>query len=237
MTTNAINADVQKLNPGDLVELFDLDASIYGIGTLRFCAGVNFAGTPTDVTWQGNLYTRYPIASIGYEKSSSGALPRPKLQAGNSLGGLSLLNKSYNDLVGTKVTRWRTLVKYLDGVNFPGGINASADPSAYMPVDIFSVDRKAYQDETYCEYELTAAFDVTGVKIPRRMIIQNICPSIYRSAECSYSGGPVATDKDVPTLDPLLDDCSLHVSGCKLRFGTHSVLPFGGFPGASLLKR
>lgn len=232
---NPINADVQKLNPGTLVELFDLDATIYGIGHLRFCSGVNFAGTPTDVTWQGNVYTRYPIAAIGFEKSTSGVIARPSLKASNINGALSSFNKAYSDLVRCTLTRYRTLVKYLDAVNFPGGVNPTADPTAFITPDIYSVDRKAHQDSEYCEYELTASFDVAGVKLPRRLIIQNMCTWVYRSAECGYAGGPVATVKDVPTGDPLLDDCSLHPSGCKLRFGANAILPFGGFPGASLI--
>lgn len=235
---NNIKADVQKLEPGTTVELFDLDASIYGVGHLRFCAGLNFADTPTDVVWNGNTYTRFAIAAMGFEKSTSGTLPRPKLQASNVNGALSALNKAYSDLVRCTITRTRTLVKYLDAVNFPGGISPyTPDPTSFIEPDVYAIDRKSHQDAEYCEYELAVAFDVTGVKLPRRMIIQNICPSVYRSAECSYAGGPVATDRDVATSDPLLDDCSLHVSGCKLRFGATAVLPFGGFPGASLIAR
>jgi lambda family phage minor tail protein L len=41
----------------------------------------------------------------------------------NVTGSIAALILSYQDLVGAKITRKRTLVKYLDGVNFASGSN------------------------------------------------------------------------------------------------------------------
>lgn len=230
--SNQIRTDVQKLAPGDMVEMFDLDATIYGIGHLRFSAGVNELNS--NIIWNGNEYVRYPIASFEFSKNTSGSLPRPRIQAANILGTLSGLNKLYNDLVGSTLTRYRTLAKYLDAANFVLG-NPFADPTSMFPIEIWSIDRKSHQDDQMCEYELCTPFDVAGLKLPRRIILKNVCSWQYRSAECTYAGGAVATERDVPTADINLDECSLFVSGCKLRFGASGKLPFGSFVGASII--
>ncbi|PNQ53697.1 phage minor tail protein L, partial [Vibrio agarivorans] len=59
----------------------------------------------------------------------------------------------------------------------------------------------------------------------------------YRGASCGYTGPPVAKEDGTPTNDPSLDQCGGRLSDCKLRFGDHGELPFGGFPGSSLIQR
>lgn len=230
---NQLLADVQKLEPGAIVELFELDLSTFGGELLRFHAGTN--NLLQNVTWQGNVYTAFPIQASGFEFSGQGQAPRPKLLAANVVGSITALVLQYDDLVGAKLTRHRTLAKYLDAVNFVGG-NPNADPTAEFPVDIFYVDRKATETSEFVEFELAPAADVTGVMLPRRQIIQNICPWKYRSAECGYTGSVYFTGNDSPTADPTSDVCGKRLSSCKLRFGENGELPFGGFPAAGLVR-
>jgi lambda family phage minor tail protein L len=136
------------------------------------------------------------------------------------------------DLVGAKFTRRRTFVKYLDAVNFSGG-NASADPNVFFADEIWYIDRKASENGIFIEFELASAMDLTNVKLPKRQVTQNICAWQYRSAECGYTGGPVATFMDVITTDSAQDVCGHRVSSCKLRFGNNASLPYGGFEGSS----
>lgn len=230
-----VAADLQRLVPGAIVDLFEFNYSSLPGGTiLYFHGGVN--GLGTDIVWRGVTYSRYPIDVEGFERSSSGTLPRPKIKVANILGSISTLTYLYQDLVGAKLTRRRTFVKYLDAINFPGGLNHKADPNVSFPDEIWSVDRKSSENAIFVEFELSAAFDVMGVLIPRRHCIQNTCTWAYRSAECGYAGGAVATKNDVATADLAQDKCGKRLSSCKLRFGAYAELPFGAFPGVGLMR-
>lgn len=227
-----IESDIQKLAPGELVELFTVDLNPIGVNEIyNFHAGVN--GLNATLIWQGVDYTRFPIEASGFDKSGSGSIPRPTIRVANITGLLDALARENDDLVGAKFIRRRTFSKYLDAVNFPGGINPSADPNVHLDDEIWFIDRKASVNKVYVEWELAAAFDLSGVKLPRRQVIQNICTWQYRSAECSYAGDPVAMANDTLTTDPTKDVCGKRLSSCKLRFGDFNELPYGGFPGAA----
>lgn len=352
-----ITSEIQKLEPSAIIELFEIDATSIGGDVLRFHAGTN--GLRQSVVWQGNTYMPFPMQATGFDFTGNGQLPRPKLVMSNASGAMTLLVLTYEDLLGAKVTRRRTLAKYLDAVNFParrnliapsvpnntnwivhsgspgtpnfgiapdgtqttyktnlaapavyrggaitpgqvytysifvkaaatdpiliyvdgmfgsgasfdvasaqtanlttpftlnslasaasatyagggwyrlsltftplGGSNANvfvfpittnqqewwgaqlevgsvatpyqavgttwsqnptADPAAEFPVDIFYIDRKASETRDLVEFELASSFDVAGVQLPRRQIIQNVCPWRYRGAECGWTTPP-----------------------------------------------
>lgn len=230
----SIASDIQKLNPGQIVELFELDPTALGGDILRWHAGVN--GLGNNITWQSNIYSRFPVEAGGFEKNTKGTLPRPTLRAANVSGLIGALARSLNDLGGARLTRRRTFAKYLDAVNFPAGVNPMADPNAGFPDDIWFVDRKASENGVFVEFELASAFDVAGVMLPRRQCIQNVCTWQYRSAECSYAGGAVADKNDTPTAVLAQDACGKRLASCKLRFGAYAELPYGGFPGCGLIR-
>lgn len=227
-----IEADIQSLAPGHIVELFEFDGTAIGADVIRWHNGVNQLGN--NVVFDGELYTRFPIEAEGFERSTKGSIPRPILRLANVTGLISALARENNDLCGGKVTRIRTFKKYLDAANFPGGVNPTADPNARLPDEVWFVDRKASENGIFVEFELAAAFDVSGVKIPRRQCVQNVCPWTYRSAECGYTGGAVADRNDQPTNDPARDACGKRLNSCKLRFGEFNQLPYGAFPGTGL---
>lgn len=229
-----IQQDIANLAPGRIIELFELDATAIG-GTLsRLVNGTN--ELKSSVVWQGNTYTPFPIEASGYEFVGRGQLPRPKVRVANALGTISALVLAYQDLIGAKFTRKRTLVKYLDAVNFAGGVNPTADPDSYLTDDIYFIDRKAEENRVYVEFELTAAFDVTGVQLPRRYVVQNVCPWRYRGSECGYTGTAYFSVLDLPVATLPEDVCGKRLKSCKARFGEFAELPFGGFPAAGLIR-
>ena len=234
MTSTLITSELQKLAPSAVIEVYVLDLTSLGGAAYYFHAGTN--QLTADLTWQGQSYVRYPIQATGFEFITGGQLPRPKLSVSNTAGTITALVLLYEDLVGAKITRKRTLKKYLDAVNFTGGVNADADPSATFPDDIFYVDRKSVEDRDHVEFELTCSFDVQGVQLPRRQLMQNSCPWVYRSAECSYTGTDYFLTDDTATASVGLDVCGKRLSSCKARFGAFSSLPFGGFPSVGTFK-
>ena len=230
----SINADVQQLEPGALVELLEADMTPFGGEVLYFHAypqgGV--------VVFGGVEYNAWPMKAEGFERTGSQP-PRPKLTLGNVDGSISALCLMFDDCVGTVVTRRRTFRKYLDAVNFPEG-NPEADPAEQFQPEIWYVDRKTNETTEVVEFELCSALEFNGAVIPARQIIANVCPWLaiggYRGPYCTYSGPPVAMADDTPTSDPALDRCGGRTSSCKLRFGDTNPLPTGAFPSAGLVR-
>lgn len=228
----SIVRDVQTLSPGALIELFELDLTARGGGILRFHAGTNELHTP--IIWQGHEYVPMPVDADGFDINGRGQLPRPKLRVANIDGVISQALQS-DDLAGVKVVRRRTLSQYLDAVNFSSG-NPTADPAAEFPQDVFFIDRKTAETRAYVEFELSSSFDVVGVQLPKRQIIQNSCPWRYRGPECGYTGGAVADQHDALTADIAQDACGKRLDSCRLRWGEFGILPYGGFPAAGLVR-
>ena len=116
MRISGVAADIQRLDPGTIIDLFELDATSLGGDKLLFHAGVSELGN--DVVWQGTPYVRLPIEMEGFEMRSTGVAPRPTLRAANVGGLLGRVAYLCDDLVCAKITRKRTFLRYLDAVNF-----------------------------------------------------------------------------------------------------------------------
>lgn len=234
---SSVYEELAALSPNAIIELFQLalDATLHGTSDIYyFHAGAN-ANVTGNIIWNGNEYVRLPIQAEGFDYANGGTLPRPTLSVAN-LGGeisaLILLANAVtpgNDLGGAKVTRIRTLKKFLDG-------ESGADPHAKFPDEIWYIDRKAAETRDIVQWELASKLDMAGMMIPKRQLIANICQWQYRSAECGYTGSNYwnASDQVVSTLAS--DACGKRLSSCKLRFGATSPLPFGSFPGAGLTE-
>lgn len=190
MTTSpVITSEIQKLAPGAIIELFVLDTTNLNGDISYFHSGTN--GLHQNIIWQGQEYTRYPVEASGFEYSGNGQIPRPKMVVSNAFGAITaLILELGNDLIGSKIIRRRTLAKCLDAANFPGNVNPDADPTVEWPEEIYFVDRKVSEGQDVVEFELATASDLQGIAIPKRQIIQNLCPFVYREADCGYSGPP-----------------------------------------------
>jgi lambda family phage minor tail protein L len=233
-TPQTITSEIQKLAPSAIIELFVLDATSFGGDVYRFHAGTN--GLAQRVVWQGNTYEPFPVQVTGFEFNGSGQLPRPRLVVSNVTGLITAMVLVYQDMLGAKLIRKRTMAKYLDAVNFPGGTNPTADPTAEFQDDVYFIDRKSAETREVVEFELAAAFDVNGVKLPRRQIVQNVCPWKYRGAECGYTGTIYFNANDQRVFTASLDVCGKRLASCQARFGQYAELPFGGFPAAGLIR-
>lgn len=230
---NKIRAEIQSLSPSAMIELFELDmTNTTSGGKLYFHAGTNELRQP--IVWKGVAYQPWPIEAKGFDMSTQGTLPRPKITIANIGGAISGEVNANNDLVGCKLTRRRTLAKYLDAVNFPGGVNPDADPSQSLPDETWFIEQKVSENRYTIEFELSSVFDLMGIQLPYRQVIQNSCPWKYRGAECGYTG-PNFDRFDKPTASAVDDSCGKRLSSCRARqaYFSQGILPFGGFPGSS----
>ena len=216
---SAVYEDLSVLAPNAIIELFQLhlDATLHGSSTIYyFHNGVNAAVTG-NITWNGQAYVRLSIEATGFDYSSTGSMPRPKLAVsniGSSITSLLLqvnLITAGNDLGGAKVVRIRTLKKYLDG-------EAGADPHAKFPDEIWYVDRKSNENRAVVEFELASKFDLVGVMLPRRQIIANVCQWAYRGGECGYNGTDYYDINDNKVTASGSDVCGKRLSSCNVRF-------------------
>lgn len=134
--------DIQLLQPGSEVVLFELDGSDWGADILRFHghaiphtpAELAAAGADADqlpaksIWWQGNEYDAWPMQIEGIEANSDGTAVRPTISVGNVNGRITALCLAFDNLLEFKLTIRHTLKRYLDPVNFPAG-NLEADPT------------------------------------------------------------------------------------------------------------
>lgn len=245
-----IQADIQALSPGSIIEVYILDLSVINSagGVLRFHAGTN--KLENELVWQGYTYMAYPIKAKGFEYVASGQAPRPQISVAPGEGLVPALNKAFDDLVGARFYRKRTFVKYLDAVNFPGNVNPTADPLVEFPIDIYYVERKINENKNSIDYELVSSFDLDGIKLPGRVILSNTCPWQYRiydeetgtfkyagASECGYTGSLYFDFYDQAVTEMKKDVCGKRLTSCKARFGETAELSYGGFPGAGRLLR
>jgi lambda family phage minor tail protein L len=215
--------DAQRLTPGTLVELFEVDYTNLGGIVEYFHSGSTLGRAP--VVWKTKTYMPWAMSAQGFEYSGKGQWPTPTVTVSNFGGEMTVRCMGYHDLVGAKLTRRRVYARYLDG-------QPAADPNAGFPDDIYTIERKTAESREAVTWQLSTPMDVEGVLIPLRQVLLT-CQSEYRSSECSYAGPPVAKIDDTPTTDPTLDRCSHRISGCQMRFGVNGPLPFGGCPGAA----
>ena len=217
-------SDLQVVAPSAIIELFELElnATQHGVNeTYRFHAGVN-ADDNQSIIWASNEYLRFPIEAEGFEYNGQGQLPRPKLRVSNIFGTITAIILTLpNGLEGAKVTRIRTLARYIDGTNFPGGTNpyGTPDPTAEFPREIYYVDRKASENRDVIEFELAAVFDLIGVRAPKRQCVSNVCQWKYRGPECGYAGNAYFNANNQPVSALAQDACGKQLSSCELRFG------------------
>ena len=186
MSSSSIISDLQSANPSAIIELFtlQLDNSLHGSNTIyRFHAGSNV--NLGEIVWAGNSYQRVPVTAEGFA-FKKGQLPRPRLIVSNALGTISAIlvtvnnTTTGNDLTGATVTRIRTLVKFIDAVNFTGNTNpfGTPDPNAEFPKEVYKIDRKANENREIVEFELAAPTDLAGIRIPGRQCTRKDFPSI-----------------------------------------------------------
>ena len=171
----------------------------------RFHAGTNLKTTTTlheaSIHFGGKVYEPFPIQTEGFDMTSKGTLPRPRLTISNlspslsntftvANGGSALpagtisammleVNKITvgNDLIGSTLVRIRTLRKFLDSANF-NSTNATADPTQKFPDEIYMIARKVLENQEIVQFECASMFDMAGIRGPKRQILPDEFPGI-----------------------------------------------------------
>ena len=191
MSTDAIIKDVQSLTiSSGIVEVYELQVSQDPDQFIYFTNAYYDDTTSTKIKLRdregGNTIREYhviPASLTGLEFKAGGPLPQPKLKIANvlrtadttSLAG-ALGTAKYEDILGFKFYRRRTLKKYLYNVD------TSSDPATEFASDMYYLDRIDSENPQEVTFTLVSPFDLSGVTLPRRTIIGNMCPWEYQGA-------------------------------------------------------
>ncbi|MCY3928950.1 MAG: phage minor tail protein L [Acidobacteria bacterium] len=236
-----VAVEASRMDAGPIVDLFTV-RYVDDKGrerAERYTAG---PGATASVMYGGQEYRPLPIALEGAGFSASGAAARPTLR-------VSLLDRTAAPAGwhGARIDRVRTLARYLDGA-------PEADSSRHWPRESWVVDRLSSQAREEVVWQLSSPLDLEQSMIPRRQVLRDVCQWQYRRRVgdtwknppvedgCPYrgrkaDGGPYWNARDEEVMEAAEDVCSRRLSGCRLRFGDHGVLPFGGFAGVSQVRR
>ena len=193
--TKPVFSDIQKVNPSSIIELFKLElkeglnyatGNPSGVTTIhRFHSGSNLDAYG-NIVWNSEAYLRFPVEATGFA-FQRGQLPRPTITISNmgtpSISALLLAANAFtagNDLTGAKVTRIRTMARFVDAANFSGAINpfGTPDPDAEFPREVYYIDRKSAENREVVQFELAAIFDMAGIRAPKRQCTRDVFPSI-----------------------------------------------------------
>jgi lambda family phage minor tail protein L len=177
------------------VEIPNSDAGGVGEDRLFFHPGTNDSNN--DITWytlkagatygstsssdyKQVTYIALPIMAEGFETRADGTLPRPTVKLANINAYFNTYLTNYDDLVGAKVIRRRTLNKYITN-----------NPPIELNRDVYYVERKTNENSLFVEFELASAFDIQGIQVPRRTIIAARCPWKYQDTTQGGCDWPV----------------------------------------------
>ena len=141
---------------------------------------LNFAGFDQDVTYNGTVYTRFPIRHEFVAENNQGQIDQVKITLANVSRLIEFYLEQY-DFRGKKViirTVWADQL---------------SDPDAYID-DVFYIDNYT-ADQSNVEFTLTGKFDVLGIDLPARRYARNYCVWKFKSAECGYAGAELTCDK------------------------------------------
>lgn len=217
-----ISKQSQKLNVGTIVKLYELDLTDVGeSSTIYFTESIGRDYTP--ISFNSRSYTPIDIQATGFGSNSNGTNIRPKLVVSNVLLTLIPYLLSYRNLIGAKLTRRRTLERFLDG--YP-----DANPSAEFTPDVFKIKSIPQRNNYNIEFELSSYIDSETTKVPGRLILRNYCSQIYRiyssvlsdfsyeKATCPYATDYYYTKYGEYTTDKSKDVCGKMEKHCTLRY-------------------
>lgn len=237
LTVQEITKESHSLEPSTPIILYEIDISqikknLY-LGTsltipedyLRF-HNMEVLGQQK-IYFRGETFHPIPITTEGFELSSGGSLPRPTI-AFVSFKGINETAKTKSNflalkralleidsMIGAKVTRFRTYVKYLDSSNNIPGVGEFTGTNPEFPRDIYFVSRKIEESKRIIKLELSSVLDVENFRLPSRTCLANRCPWNYRGEGCAYEYNASLHD------NPLLGDDDKQIE----LYGTQNHLP------------
>ena len=158
--------EVVKPVTSGYVELFILDGTAIDSSLLFYFT--NSSDTP--IQFGANTYTPFPIMGTGWSVTS-GQPPRPKLTISNVTKVIQPYIQQYQDLSQMKVTRIRTLAKFLAS-------GSSPDANAHLPLEQYYVSQMTRFAKDVLEFELVSFLEAPNAKLPAGQVLKDNTPGV-----------------------------------------------------------
>lgn len=143
------------------VELLKIDGAHIN-ATLVF----NFtSSSDSPINFGGVTYTPFPYKLSGAEVTT-GQAPRPTLTFSNVTKVVQPYMQSFQGMKGAKISRIRTLYKYIDG-------QPLADATQTLPIEVYYVNAMKRLDRSTIEFELVTELDLPHAKLPAAQALKD----------------------------------------------------------------
>jgi len=191
----------------------------------------------------GQEYEPIPVEVSGYDRSSSGALPQPRVRVANATRYFGDYLLKYGDLLGAKLTRTIIADPFMDQPDPANpGLWLPGSPDNYWRKDVYRLEEKTSQTPQWIEWRIVSDMDIEGRSVPGRQMFRDACRLRYRveaagggsfnydRVTCPYTGLAMFDNRDQPTVNFSEDACSRRITGCVARFPGVAA-PIDAFPG------
>jgi len=163
--TTTFAQEIELLKTNRYIELFKIDTVVIGGGDIFYITPNVY--TTTKVYFGGNPYDPFPVQAQGFERNGSTTAPaQPTLTVSNLSRFFMASILNLGDMVGAKVTRYRTFMNFLDG-------QADADTSATYSPDVYIIMQKSMHTKSTIQWTLCSQLDRPDVRLPRRQILRD----------------------------------------------------------------
>lgn len=132
-----------------------------------------FAEYDSNVTFNGDVYTAFPVTHEFIAESGNQEIPQIKVRASNVSRYIQAYLEQY-DFRGKKVDIILVWANQLSN-------------SDVKIVDTFYIDSYTANEQDV-EFTLTSKFDVLDVPLPSGKYLRTHCRWVFKSAECAYAG-------------------------------------------------
>jgi len=199
--SNKIASSLLSLEPSAIIDLYIIYPDIIN-SPESFAPIHNGSIFEKGVIWQGTTYIPVAIEIDGFEVNADGKVNRPKIKISNKDYFVTTMLKKHSDFKNARITRKRTLVKFLDDENFDGGNPyGESDSSAQISEEQYVISQKSQENKIYVEFELTSPLDLDNFQVNSRRIVGKYCYWKYRGDGCQYNGSPIQKEDGRPFAD------------------------------------
>lgn len=195
---NKVSKDLLDLEPTAVLEFYKIYYDTVNEPDSFFPFHPCSNGLEGKIVFNGIAYVPLAVEVEDFESNIFNRINRPKIRISNEQLMISQILRRKNDFKFAKLERVKIFVKYIDDVNFEGGINpyGVADSNSEISRDSYVISQKIQENKSLVEFELTAPFDLENFSIPGRLVMGRYCYWQYRGLGCHYFGAPVCQEDD-----------------------------------------
>lgn len=195
---NKVSKDLLDLEPTAVLEFYKIYYDTVNEPDSFFPFHPCSNGLQGKIVLNNIAYAPLAVEVEDFETNIFNRINRPKIRISNEQLLISQILRRKNDFKFAKLERVKIFVKYIDDINFEGGINpfGVADPNSEISRDSYVISQKTQENKSLVEFELTAPFDLENFSIPGRLVMGRYCYWQYRGLGCHYFGPPVCQEDE-----------------------------------------